>query len=70
MSYKATPFFIPHLQRCDADDGRGSDFGRCSRSATGVVCHEGHDKYVCTFHLQHYTSDPVVTAGREPSGAK
>lgn len=45
--------FIPHLQRCEADDGRCS--GRCSDYATGTVEHEGHTRYVCTFHLRHYT---------------
>jgi hypothetical protein len=53
MSTKAE-LFMPHLQRCEADDGRGSDFGRCYDYATGVVTHEWRDRYVCTFHLRHY----------------
>lgn len=50
--------FIPHLTRCEADDGRGSDFGRCDNYATGIVIHDGHERYVCTFHLTHYTPHP------------
>jgi hypothetical protein len=54
MSTKPDPMFIPHGMRCEADDGRGGDFGRCEMQATGVVTHEGRERYVCTFHLEHY----------------
>ena len=46
--------FIPHGQRCEADDGRGTDFGRCSDAATTTVIHEGIRRYVCHFHFVHY----------------
>ena len=52
--------FIPHGTRCEADDGRGSDFGRCSELARGIVTHEGRDRYVCGFHLKHYQPTPSV----------
>lgn len=55
--------FIPHGQRCEADDGRGSDFGRCHEWASATVVHEGRQRYVCHFHKVHYR--PVAPAQAE-----
>lgn len=46
--------FIPHGARCEADDGRGSDFGQCSEAASRAVLHRGLSRYVCAFHHRHY----------------
>jgi hypothetical protein len=61
-----TERFIPHGQRCEADDGRGSDFGRCHEPAYGVVVHEGRERYVCHFHQQHYKSGDETLPPQEP----
>jgi hypothetical protein len=43
--------FVPSGARCEADDGRGSDFGTCSGTASAVVTDDrGRDRYVCTHH--------------------
>ena len=46
--------FIPHGATCEADDGRGPDFGRCHDPAEGIVVFRGMDRYVCAFHLKHF----------------
>lgn len=48
--------FIPHGSRCEADDGRGSDFGRCDRSAVAYVADGRVDRLVCAFHQKHWPS--------------
>lgn len=75
--------FIPHGSRCEADDGRGPDFGKCREAATRYVTHEGIDRPVCAFHFYHYQprfgrdrsfaadSHPVVLGDqKEPKWAK
>ena len=54
-----TERFIPHGAECEADDGRGSDFGKCGEPARAIVEHEGRDRYVCGFHLKHYKPEAV-----------
>lgn len=52
---------VPQGMRCEADDGRGPDFGICHEPARGMVIHKGRERYVCAFHLKHYTPDPPET---------
>jgi hypothetical protein len=65
VSTRPEPMFIPHGTRCEADDGRGSDFGQCSMWAAGAVIHAGRQRYVCTFHLQHYKPTPAQRTDAE-----
>lgn len=49
--------FIPHGARCEADDGRGPDFGRCQEYASAWVRTEHGDRVVCHFHHKGYRHD-------------
>ena len=50
--------FVPHGSRCEADDGRGPDFGRCEEVARAWVTTKNGDKLVCDFHRRHWHGDP------------
>lgn len=49
--------FIPHGARCEADDGRGPDFGRCQEYASAWVSTEHGDRVVSHFHHKYYRHD-------------
>lgn len=50
--------FIPHGSRCEADDGRGSDFGQCDNSASQKVTDaRGRERYVCERHYRYWIRD-------------
>lgn len=51
--------FIPHGATCEADDGRGSDFGRCGSAGYGYAVHEGRERVVCQFHFDNYAGPRI-----------
>lgn len=53
-SSRAFPRFIPHGTRCQADDGRGGEFGQCSDSAVGIAVTDKGERWVCEFHFTHW----------------
>lgn len=60
-----TPLFVPHGQRCEADDGRGPDFGRCAEPAEGWVLVKGAPYCVCAFHAKHWRGDQPAPPPQE-----
>lgn len=52
--------FIPHGQTCQADDGRGDDFGKCHQAAVRSVPTGHGDRYVCRDHLTLWQPDATV----------
>jgi hypothetical protein len=53
-SIDVAPRFMPHGSTCEANDGRGSDFGLCHAAGYGFAVHEGRDRVVCRFHFDRY----------------
>lgn len=53
--------FIPHGATCEADDGRGADFGKCGELAVMVVSDDkGRDRYVCGFHWRYWLPEGAI----------
>lgn len=50
----AEPRFLPHGACCEADDGRGSEFGRCNDPAYGYAVDGTRERFVCFFHWHRW----------------